>query len=94
MITPLPGVTTTTPGTAVRPFPGIAATILNHDAEEVDAGLLVITRPWPSMLRTIWGDDQRFHDTYWSMFTGMYFPGDGAKREDGNIWILGASTTC
>jgi len=89
MITPLPGVTTTTPGTAVRPFPGIAATILNHDAEEVDAGLLVITRPWPSMLRTIWGDDQRFHDTYWSMFTDRYFPGDGAKREDGNIWILG-----
>ncbi len=89
MITPLPGVTTTTPGTAVRPFPGISATILNHDAEEVDAGLLVVDRPWPSMLRTIWGDDQRYHDTYWSMFTDRYFPGDGAKREDGNIWILG-----
>jgi len=89
MITPLPGVTTTTPGTAVRPFPGIAATILNQEGEEVDAGLLAITRPWPSMLRTIWGDDQRYHDTYWSKFDGIYFAGDGAKREDGNIWILG-----
>ncbi|HKK94323.1 MAG TPA: acetate--CoA ligase [Longimicrobiales bacterium] len=89
MITPLPGVTTTTPGTAVRPFPGVAATILNEAGEEVDAGLLAITRPWPGMLRTIWGDDQRFRDTYWSKWDGIYFPGDGAKREDGNLWILG-----
>jgi acetyl-CoA synthetase len=90
MITPLPGVTTTTPGTATRPFPGIEATILNDAGEEVDAGYLAITRPWPSMLRTIWGDDERFRQQYWSKWEGIYFPGDGAKRdEDGNIWILG-----
>jgi acetyl-CoA synthetase len=89
MITPLPGVSTTTPGTAVRPFPGVAATILNDDGEEVDSGLLAITRPWPGMLRTIWGDEERFRETYWSKWDGIYFPGDGAKREDGNLWILG-----
>ncbi|MDT8370145.1 MAG: acetate--CoA ligase [Longimicrobiales bacterium] len=89
MITPLPGVTTTTPGTATRPFPGIAATILDEEGAEVDSGFLAITRPWPSMLRTIWGDDARYRDTYWSKWEGIYFPGDGAKREDDNLWILG-----
>ena len=90
MITPLPGVTETKPGTATSPFPGIEATILNEAGEVASAGYLAITSPWPSMLRTIWGDDQRFRETYWSKWDGIYFPGDGAKRdEDGYFWILG-----
>ena len=90
MITPLPGVTETKPGTATSPFPGIEATILNEAGEVASAGYLAITSPWPSMLRTIWGDDQRFQETYWSKWDGIYFPGDGAKRdEDGYFWILG-----
>ncbi len=90
MITPLPGVTHTRPGSACHPFPGIEATLLNDAGEEVDAGYLAVTRPWPSMLRTIWGDDQRYRDTYWSKWDGVYFPGDGAKiDEDGYLWILG-----
>ena len=90
MITPLPGVTHTRPGSACRPFPGIEATLLNDAGEEVDAGYLAVTRPWPSMLRTIWGDDRRYRDTYWSKWEGVYFPGDGAKfDEDGYLWILG-----
>ena len=90
MITPLPGVTETKPGTATSPFPGIEATILNEAGEVASAGYLAITSPWPSMLRTVWGDDQRFKETYWSKWDGIYFPGDGAKRdEDGYFWILG-----
>jgi acetyl-CoA synthetase len=90
MITPLPGVTETKPGTATRPFPGIQAAIQDDEGEETSAGYLAITAPWPSMLRTIWGDDQRFRDTYWSKWKDVYFPGDGAKLdEDGNFWILG-----
>ena len=90
MITPLPGVTETKPGTATSPFPGIEATILNEAGEVASAGYLAITSPWPSMLRTVWGDDQRFQETYWSKWDGIYFPGDGAKRdEDGYFWILG-----
>ncbi len=90
MITPLPGVTHTRPGSGCRAFPGIAATLLNDEGETVDAGYLAITRPWPAMLRTIWGDDQRYRDTYWSKWDGVYFPGDGAKiDEDGYLWILG-----
>jgi acetyl-CoA synthetase len=90
MITPLPGLTETKPGTATRPFPGIEATILTNDGEEAHAGFLAITAPWPSMLRTIWGDDQRFRDTYWSKWPDTYFPGDGAKLDpDGYFWILG-----
>jgi acetyl-CoA synthetase len=90
MITPLPGVTETKPGTATRPFPGIQAEILNDAGEPVEAGYLAVTRPWPSMLRTIWGDDQRFRDTYWSRWPDTYFPGDGARiDEDGYMWILG-----
>jgi len=90
MITPLPGLTETKPGTATVPFPGIEATILSDGGEETSAGYLAITAPWPSMLRTVWGDDDRFRQTYWSKWDGIYFPGDGAKREDdGYFWILG-----
>jgi len=90
MITPLPGITETKPGTATVPFPGIEATILNDAGKETMAGYLAITSPWPSMLRTIWGDDERFRATYWSRWKDVYFPGDGAKRdEDGYYWILG-----
>ncbi len=90
MITPLPGVTETKPGTATRPFPGIEATILNDAGEETGAGYLAITSPWPSMLRTVWGDDARYRNTYWSKWPEVYFPGDGAKRDgDGYVWILG-----
>jgi acetyl-CoA synthetase len=90
MITPLPGLTETKPGTATRPFPGIEATILTDAGDEAHAGYLAITTPWPAMLRTIWGDDQRYRDTYWSKWKDVYFPGDGAKRDDdGYFWILG-----
>ncbi|MFI8437070.1 acetate--CoA ligase [Streptomyces sp. NPDC079020] len=93
MISPLPGVTETKPGSAQRALPGISATVVDDEAREVPdggGGYLVLTEPWPSMLRTIWGDDQRFIDTYWSRFEGKYFAGDGAKKdEDGDIWLLG-----
>ncbi len=90
MITPLPGITKTTPGTATKPFPGVEATILDDAGRETDAGYLAITSPWPSMLRTVWGDDDRYKATYWSKWDGIYFPGDGAKRDaNGNLWILG-----
>ncbi|MFI9203942.1 acetate--CoA ligase [Streptomyces sp. NPDC053048] len=93
MISPLPGVTETKPGSAQVPLPGIAATVVDDDGHEVpngSGGYLVLTEPWPSMLRTIWGDDQRYIDTYWSRFENTYFAGDGAKKdEDGDIWLLG-----
>jgi acetyl-CoA synthetase len=90
MITPLPGLTETKPGTATLPFPGIEATIMNEAGDETSAGYLAITSPWPSMLRTVWGDDQRYQSTYWSKWNNVYFPGDGAKRDaDGYYWILG-----
>ncbi|WP_328731845.1 acetate--CoA ligase [Streptomyces caniferus] len=93
MLSPLPGVTATKPGSAQVPLPGIAATVVDDEAREVPdgaGGYLVLTEPWPSMLRTIWGDDQRYLDTYWSRFEGKYFAGDGAKRDDdGDIWLLG-----
>jgi acetyl-CoA synthetase len=90
MITPLPGVTETKPGTATRPFPGIEAKILAEDGSEAHAGYLALTKPWPSMLRTIWGDDDRFQETYWQKWDNIYFAGDGAKTdEDGYFWILG-----
>ncbi|WP_395295400.1 acetate--CoA ligase [Kitasatospora hibisci] len=102
MISPLPGVTETKPGSAQRALPGIAATVVDDEAREVpdgSGGYLVLTEPWPSMLRTVWGDDQRYIDTYWSRFSpGLtrpdgiwrYFAGDGAKKdEDGDIWLLG-----
>ncbi len=90
MITPLPGLTDTKPGTAALPFPGIEATILDNNGEETSAGYLAVTSPWPSMLRTVWGDDDRYRATYWSRWPNVYFPGDGAKRDqDGYLWILG-----
>ncbi|MFE7612166.1 acetate--CoA ligase [Streptomyces celluloflavus] len=93
MLSPLPGVTATKPGSAQVALPGIAATVVDDDAREVPdgaGGYLVLTEPWPSMLRTIWGDDQRYIDTYWSRFEGKYFAGDGAKKDsDGDIWLLG-----
>jgi acetyl-CoA synthetase len=93
MISPLPGVTTAKPGSAQTPLPGIAADVIDDDAHPVpngSGGYLVLTEPWPAMLRGIWGDEQRFKDTYWSRFRGIYFAGDGAKKdEDGDIWLLG-----
>jgi acetyl-CoA synthetase len=90
MITPLPGITSTKPGSATVPFPGVSATLLDNDGKSVSAGYLAITGPWPGMLRTIWGDDDRFRETYWSKWDGIYFPGDGAKQDDdGYYWILG-----
>ena len=94
MLTPLPGLTPTKPGSATRPFFGVDAAVVDEQGEEVAAnqgGLLVIRKPWPSMLRGIWGDDERFVDTYWSKFDGRYyFAGDGARKdEDGYFWIMG-----
>ncbi|GAA2377614.1 acetate--CoA ligase [Nonomuraea africana] len=93
MISPLPGVTAGKPGAAMRPLPGITADVVDDQGNSVPnggGGFLVVRDPWPSMLRTIWGDDQRYIDTYWSRFEGMYFPGDGAKKdEDGDLWLLG-----
>jgi len=95
MISPLPGVTATKPGSAMTALPGIAAKVVNDAGVPVgngQGGYLVITAPWPSMLRTIWGDDERYRDTYWSRFEaqGYYFAGDGAKYDsDGALWLLG-----
>ncbi len=92
LITPLPGVTTTRPGSATQPFPGIEAKILDDDGREVKkgGGYLAITKPWPGMLRGIWGDRERFVETYWSKWPGIYFPGDGARvDQQGYFWILG-----
>jgi acetyl-CoA synthetase len=93
MIAPLPGVTTLKPGSAQVPLPGIAADVVDDQARPVPrggGGYLVLTKPWPAMLRGIWGDLERFKDTYWSRFPGIYFAGDGAKKDDdGDIWLLG-----
>jgi acetyl-CoA synthetase len=93
MISPLPGVTATKPGSAMTALPGIVADVVDDTGTPVPpggGGYLVVREPWPAMLRTIWGDDQRYLDTYWSRFDGLYFPGDGAKRdEDGDLWLLG-----
>ncbi len=95
MISPLPGVTAGKPGSAMTAIPGISADVVDDDGVPVpngSGGYLVITAPWPSMLRTLWGDDDRYVDTYWSRFKkqGYYFAGDGAKKdEDGDIWVLG-----
>jgi acetyl-CoA synthetase len=92
MITPLPGVTTTKPGSATVPFPGITVEMVDTTGKPISrgGGLLTITRPWPGMLRTIYGDDARYQQTYWSKFPGRYFAGDGAKiDDDGYWWILG-----
>ncbi|CAB4935108.1 unannotated protein [freshwater metagenome] len=93
MISPLPGVTATKPGSAMRGLPGTSYAVVN-DAGEAQGnghgGYLALTEPWPSMLRGVWGDPERFKETYWSRFPGLYFAGDGAKLDDdGAIWLLG-----
>ena len=92
MITPLPGLTTTKPGSACQPIPGVFAEVVDDDGMKIKqgGGYLTITRPWPGMLRGIWGDPERYQDTYWSRFEGKYFAGDGAKLDkDGYLWLLG-----
>ncbi len=93
LITPLPGITVLKPGSATFPFPGIEADIVDDQGDSVplgSGGYLVLKKPWPAMARTIWGDPERFHETYWSRFPGLYFTGDGAKRdEEGYFWLLG-----
>jgi acetyl-CoA synthetase len=101
MISPLPGVTAAKPGSAMAPLPGISAKVVDDDGKQLDpgtdhgeqtSGYLVLDKPWPSMLRGIWGDPERFEETYWSRFAeqGWYFAGDGARYDaDGNIWVLG-----
>ncbi|HEV7420465.1 MAG TPA: acetate--CoA ligase, partial [Mycobacterium sp.] len=101
MISPLPGVTNCKPGSAMRPLPGISAKIVDDDGNQLEPGTdhgeqangyLVLDQPWPAMLRGIWGDPERFKETYWSRFAeqGWYFAGDGARYDaDGNIWVLG-----
>ncbi|CAB4545556.1 unannotated protein [freshwater metagenome] len=93
MISPLPGVTATKPGSAMKALPGISAKVVDDKAVPVPnghGGFLILDQPWPSMLRGIWGEDERYKETYWSRFPGIYFAGDGAKLdEDGAIWLLG-----
>jgi len=93
MISPMPSSTSLKPGSAQTPLPGIAVDVVDDEARPVadgESGLLVLTEPWPAMLRGIWGDEQRYRDTYWSRFDGVYFAGDGARRDDdGDIWLLG-----
>jgi acetyl-CoA synthetase len=93
MISPLPGVTHTKPGSATIAVPGIGMDVVDDLGKSVpngSGGYLVLTKPWPAMLRGIWGDPERYKETYWSRFPGIYFAGDGAKKdEDGNIWLLG-----
>ncbi|HEX2027808.1 MAG TPA: acetate--CoA ligase [Nitriliruptorales bacterium] len=93
MISPLPGVTTLRPGSATFPLPGISAAVVDEDGQPVDppgGGYLVLTEPWPAMLRGIWGDPERYEETYWSRFEGVYFAGDGAKIDaDEYVWVLG-----
>ena len=93
LIAPLPGATPTKPGSGTKPFPGIEADVMTREGKPVGAnegGYLVIKRPWPAMLRTIWGDDERYREQYWSQIEGIYFAGDGARRDaDGYFWIMG-----
>jgi acetyl-CoA synthetase len=93
MISPLPGVTEGKPGAAMKALPGIGADVVDdagHPVPDGSGGYLVLTKPWPSMMRTLWGEDERYRDTYWTRFPGYYFAGDGAKKdEDGDIWLLG-----
>jgi acetyl-CoA synthetase len=93
MISPLPGVTATKPGSAMRPLPGISAKVVDDHAREVakgHGGYLILDKPWPSMLRGVWGEPERYKETYWSKYEGIYFAGDGAKLdEDGAYWLLG-----
>lgn len=90
LITPLPGITVCKPGSATVAFPGIEPDIVNDKGEPAQAGYLVLKKPWPGMLRGIYGDPERYKETYWTRIPGMYFTGDGAKRDkDGNFWLLG-----
>ncbi len=90
LVSPLPGVTVTKPGSATVPFPGIEAEVVNDKGEPAQAGYLVIRRPWPGMLRGIYGDPERYQRQYWSQIPGVYFTGDGCKRDkDGYLWLLG-----
>jgi acetyl-CoA synthetase len=93
MISPLPGVTAGKPGAAMKPLPGVGGDVVDDAGSSVpdgSGGYLVLTDPWPAMLRTIWGDDERYKETYWARFPGKYFAGDGAKKdEDGDLWLLG-----
>ena len=93
LIAPMPGIAEAKPGSAQHAVPGVAVAVVDEEGREVangEGGYLVVKKPWPAMLRTLWGDDQRYVDTYWSRFDGLYFAGDGAKLdEDGDIWLLG-----
>jgi acetyl-CoA synthetase len=93
MISPLPGVTATKPGSAMKALPGISAKVVDENAVAVSnghGGFLILDQPWPSMLRGVWGEDERYKETYWSRFPGIYFAGDGAKLDsDGAIWLMG-----
>jgi acetyl-CoA synthetase len=92
MIAPLPGVTVTKPGSATFPLPGVGAELVDEEGNHVSkgGGYLTLTKPWPGMLRGIWGDQKRYRETYWSRFKGKYFAGDGAKLDDdGYLWLLG-----
>jgi acetyl-CoA synthetase len=93
MISPLPGVTSTKPGSAMKPIPGISAKVVDDSGTPVPnghGGFLILDQPWPSMLRGVWGEDERYKETYWSRFQGIYFAGDGAKLDkDGAIWLMG-----
>jgi len=93
MISPLPGVTETKPGSAMKPLPGISAKVVDDKGVEVGlgrGGYLILDQPWPSMLRGVWREPDRYRETYWSRFPGLYFAGDGAKIDkDGAIWVLG-----
>jgi acetyl-CoA synthetase len=93
MISPLPGVTSTKPGSAMKTIPGISAKVVDDKGVAVPnghGGFLILDQPWPSMLRGVWGEDERYKETYWSRFSGIYFAGDGAKLDDeGAIWLMG-----
>jgi acetyl-CoA synthetase len=90
LITPLPGITKTKPGSATHPFPGIETDVVNEQGERTNAGYLVIKSPWPGMLRGIYGDPERYKKQYWEKYPGVYFAGDGCKRDaEGNLWLLG-----
>jgi acetyl-CoA synthetase len=97
MISPLPGVTSTKPGSAMSAIPGISTQVVDDNGVAVPnghGGYLILDKPWPSMLRGVWGEDQRYRENYWSRFDGIYFAGDGAKLDnDGAIWLLGRIST-
>ena len=92
MLTPMPGVTTTKPGSATHAIPGVVVEVVDDGGNKIEkgGGYLTVTEPWPSMLRGIWGDPDRYKETYWSEYPGRYFAGDGAKiDDDGYLWLLG-----